>query len=94
MPRKSASSAAAFPRPSATPDHDLPEITEAMLDRAEIRVGGRLVRRGRPPSVAPKLAIKLRLDPDVVAHFRNLGPGWQTRINTTLRQAAKLKKIG
>ena len=94
MPRKSASSAAAFPRPSATPDEDLPEITEAMLDRAEIRVGGRLVRRGRPPSVAPKLAVKLRLDPDVVAHFRNLGPGWQSRINATLRQAAKLKKIG
>ncbi len=65
-----------------------------MLARAELRIGERVIRRGRPPSAAPKLAIKLRLDPDVVAYFRDLGPGWQTRINATLRRAAKLKKTG
>jgi hypothetical protein len=63
-----------------------------MLDRAELRIGDKLVRRGRPPSAAPKQAIKLRLDPGVLAHFRDLGPGWQTRINATLRRAAGLKK--
>ena len=76
------------------PDDDLPEVTDAMLARAELRIGDKLVRRGRPPLPAPKQAIKLRLDPDVLAYFRNLGPGWQTRINTTLRRAAKLKKAG
>jgi uncharacterized protein (DUF4415 family) len=38
--------------------------------------------------------VKLRLDPDGLAHFRKLGPGWQTRINATLRRAARLKKTG
>ena len=77
-----------------SPNDDLPEITAEMLERAELRIGDRVIRRGRPPSPAPKQAIKLRLDADVVAHFRNLGPGWQTRINATLRRAAKLKKTG
>ena len=76
------------------PDDDLPEITDDMLARAELRRGERLIRRGRPRSAAPKQAIKLRLDPDVLAYFRSLGPGWQTRINATLRRAAKLKKTG
>jgi uncharacterized protein (DUF4415 family) len=90
MPRKSANSGAASPRPSVmTPDDDLPEITDTMLDRAELRIGERVIRRGRPPSAAPKQAIKLRLDPDVLAYFRSQGPGWQTRINATLRRAAK-----
>jgi len=62
-----------------------------MLDRAELRVGNRLIRRGRPPLDAPKQAVKLRLDPEVLAYFRSTGPGWQTRINETLRRAAKRK---
>jgi len=74
------------------PDDDLPEITAEMLDRADLYHGDKLIRRGRPPSPAPKEAIKLRLDPEVLAYFRSLGPGWQTRINATLRRAAKLKK--
>jgi len=48
-------------------------------------------RRGRPPSEHPKEAIKLRIDPDVLAYFRATGPGWQTRMNDALRRAAKLK---
>jgi uncharacterized protein (DUF4415 family) len=46
-------------------------------------------RRGRPPLDNPKMAVKLRLDPDVVAHFKSGGPGWQTRINETLRRSLK-----
>jgi len=46
----------------------------------------------RGPQKAPtKQAVKLRLDPDVLAHYRNTGPGWQTRINADLRRSAKLK---
>jgi uncharacterized protein (DUF4415 family) len=71
------------------PDDDLPEITDDMLAHAELRIGERVVRRGRPPSAAPKQAIKLRLDPEVLEYFRGQGPGWQSRINATLRRAAK-----
>ena len=73
---------------------DAPEITAEMMARADLYHGDKLIRRdpGRPPSAAPKQAVKLRLDADVLAHFRETGPGWQTRINETLRRAAKLKK--
>lgn len=92
MAKNSEKSAAASPRRSPTrPDNDLPEITDDMLDRAEFRVGDRLIRRGRPPLDAPKQAVKLRLDPEVLAYFRGTGPGWQTRINDTLRRAARRK---
>jgi uncharacterized protein (DUF4415 family) len=73
---------------------EIPEITDEVLERADLYHGDKLIRRGRPPSAAPKEAIKLRLDPDVLAYFRGLGPGWQTRINEALRRAAKLKKVG
>jgi uncharacterized protein (DUF4415 family) len=49
-------------------------------------------RPGRPRKQAPKEQVTLRLDPDLLAHFRRLGPGWQSRINDALRDAAGLKK--
>jgi len=69
---------------------DAPELTEEWFARAELRVGDKLVRRGRPKLEAPKARITLRLDPDVLAHFRESGPGWQTRVNDALRKAAGL----
>jgi uncharacterized protein (DUF4415 family) len=36
--------------------------------------------------------VKLRIDADVVAHFRATGPGWQTRINAALRRIAAREK--
>jgi uncharacterized protein (DUF4415 family) len=62
-----------------------------MAERADLYHGDKLIRRGRPPSDNPKQALKLRIDADVVEYFRHTGPGWQTRINDTLRRAAKLK---
>jgi uncharacterized protein (DUF4415 family) len=50
-----------------------------------------LVRRFRGPQKRPtKRLISLRLDPDVIEHFRSRGPGWQARINATLRKAVGL----
>jgi uncharacterized protein (DUF4415 family) len=69
---------------------DAPELTTEYFERADVYRGEKLIRRGRPPSEHPKEAIKLRIDPDVLAHFRATGPGWQTRINDALRRAAKL----
>jgi len=33
--------------------------------------------------------VTLRLDSDALAAFRATGPGWQTRINETVKRAAK-----
>jgi uncharacterized protein (DUF4415 family) len=42
-------------------------------------------KRGRPKSPAPKHQVTLRLDRDVIAGLRSTGRGWQTRVNTALR---------
>ena len=60
---------------AAKPFEDLPASLKAKLTR------------GRPRLETPKIAVKLRLDQDVVARFKAGGPGWQTRINDTLRKA-------
>ena len=43
-----------------------------------------IVRRGLKP-VPAKTSISLRVDADVLAWFKGLGPGYQTRMNTVLR---------
>lgn len=68
---------------------DAPELTEKMLDCAEIRHGDKVIKRGRPPLAQPKEAIKLRIDQDILTAYRKTGSGWQTRINADLRKAAK-----
>lgn len=93
MTRKAAAS------PPVLDDEDTPEWTDDQLDRAEFAVGGKvlrpangtLTRAGRPPlGDATKQQVTLRLDPDVLAKFREGGPGWQGRINAALRAAAGL----
>lgn len=69
---------------------DAPELSDAQLASAVVEIGGKPVR-GRPRLQNPKTAIKLRIDSDIVRYFRSTGPGWQTRINDTLRRAAKRK---
>lgn len=84
-------------------DPDLPEWTDEMFEHAEVRAGGKLIRRatgylskegfkvGRPPKgAAAKSQVTLRLDPDVIARFKEGGPGWQSRMNEALRKAAGL----
>lgn len=72
-------------------DYDeIPELTDEDFARGVWHIGGVPVSRGRPKSKAPKRAVSLRLDPDVVAYFRRSGRGWQSRINAALRKAAKL----
>ena len=66
---------------------DAPEWTQEMFDRAEIRIGDKVIRRGRPPG-STKTQVSLRLDQDVLAAFRAEGPGWQSRMNAALRKAA------
>ena len=70
---------------------DAPELTREWFAKADLYETGKLIRRGgRPKKDSPKEAVSIRLDADVVAHFREEGPGWQSRINAALRKAAGL----
>jgi len=61
-----------------------PEFFEALEKR----------RRGQrgPQKMPTKVAISIRLSRDVVEAFKAKGPGWQSRIDETLR--ASLRKTG
>jgi hypothetical protein len=69
---------------------EIPELTDEWFRRATLHFGGVPVKRGRPKLDDAKQPVSLRLDPDVIAHFRRTGRGWQSRINAALRKAAKL----
>ncbi len=45
--------------------------------------------RGRPKADVTKVQMNLRLDRDAVEAFKATGPGWQTRMNDALVEAAK-----
>ena len=62
------------------------ELNESWFEQAGLWVGEALVSRGRPRTPAPKVAINIRLSPDVLARFKSTGRGWQTRINQVLEQ--------
>ena len=50
-------------------------------------------QRGPQKSKPVKARVSLRLDPDIITHFKKHGPGWQSRINATLRKALRLPKV-
>jgi uncharacterized protein (DUF4415 family) len=55
------------------------------------------MRGARGPQKAPvKERVGMRLDADIVRHFRDTGPGWQSRVNDVLRAhlASQDKSIG
>ena len=77
---------------------EIPELPDDFFERAQISIGGKVIRPangtltkpGRPKSPNRKQSVHLRLSPEVLKYFRATGPGWQTRIDETLRKAAKL----
>jgi uncharacterized protein (DUF4415 family) len=71
---------------------EIPELTDEWFDKAEIRIGDKVIRPGRPPLPQTKVQTTLRLDQDVIDHFRAGGRGWQSRINAALRDAIAPKK--
>jgi len=46
--------------------------------------------RGRPKIAAPKQAVTLRIDPDVIESYKNRGKGWRSIMTEDLRKAAGL----
>lgn len=90
-------------QPGVDPD-DAPELTVADFARGIWRIGDKLVTReqaqaeiarrvGRPAAVVVRPMVSMRLDPDVVAHLRASGKGWQTRVNALLREAVALGRV-
>ena len=61
---------------------DIPPLTPAFWAKARLRLPAR------------KKPVTLRLDPDVLAWFRTLGRGYQTRINAVLRSYVQAAKHG
>ncbi|MEI4481414.1 MULTISPECIES: BrnA antitoxin family protein [unclassified Phyllobacterium] len=78
---------------SITPEEDA-ALTKAALDDPDTVLITSLTKRrpGRPIAAAPKMPVSIRLSPDVLDYYRSTGPGWQSRIDETLRKAAGLKK--
>ena len=68
---------------------DAPELDDAWFDKADLMIGRKVIRRGRPPGSSKQL-VSLRLDKAVLDAFRATGPGWQSRMNLALRKAAGL----
>ncbi len=61
-------------------------IADVPVTRAQASVEVAKRSRGRPKSDSTKVAVKLRLDPDLLAVLRATGDGWQTRVNRILRE--------
>ncbi len=72
--------------PDAAPDLSAPEW-RARFDKVA-------VKRGRPKLARTKVSTTIRLDADVIEGFKTQGPGWQSRINATLRRALSRSKAG
>lgn len=67
---------------------EIPEITDEWISGADLYVGEKLIRRGRPKLESPKQLLSLRLSPEVIARWRSSGPGWQTRMASALEKTA------
>ena len=73
-------------RTSSKASKELPELSDEMLSRAVLKRAGKRV--GRPKSENPKVAISIRLPPDVLERWRATGIGWQTRMANVLSKRA------
>jgi uncharacterized protein (DUF4415 family) len=87
-------------RRAAAADPDAPDMSDDDLARMRpasemlpmifgAENGAKLMRRrGRPAKAITKEAVNVRYDRDVLEAFRAGGEGWQTRMNTALREWA------
>jgi uncharacterized protein (DUF4415 family) len=91
-----------MPRKAKEPvfDDDNPEWTKADFANATRFDGVKMsdltpemlarVKNTRGPQKAlTKVAVSIRLSPEVISHFKAKGPGWQSRIDDALRKIAR-----
>ena len=86
MPKSKPSTPATFVDPD-----EAPELSADWFEQADLK-GGKLVRRGRPSSPDKQQLVSLRLSPDALNGLKQSGPGWQTRIDDTLRLSLKKQR--
>jgi uncharacterized protein (DUF4415 family) len=86
-----------MPKSKITPTEN-PEWTTADFKRATRLQGASLtetvatLRRGRGPQVKPKkVAISIRINPQIIEHFKAEGAGWQARMEKVLMKASGIK---
>ena len=79
------------------PDEENPEWTAEDFTRAKPAheiLSAEVIsafRKTRGPQKSPKkVPVSIRLSPDVIEHFKATGPGWQRRIDETLKDAVGL----
>jgi uncharacterized protein (DUF4415 family) len=81
-------------------DDDSPEWTKADFAKATRFDGVKMkdltpemlarIKKTRGPQKTPtKVAVSIRLSPEVISHFKDKGPGWQSRIDEALRKIAR-----
>ncbi|QCM12368.1 BrnA antitoxin family protein [Agrobacterium tumefaciens] len=83
-------------------DPDAPEATEEEMAQAKPfrevfpdlakSIDREIARRGRPKAETQKTPVTIRLDPEVVEHYKAMGKGWQSRINSDLRKLSGLSQ--
>jgi uncharacterized protein (DUF4415 family) len=73
--------AGARPAAEVLPEIFPPEVVAEMLKP-----------RGRPRALRLKAHVNLRLDADVLEYFKAQGKGYQTRINSVLREAMRRER--
>ena len=61
---------------------ELPELTDAMLERGVVK------RAGRPVAANPRRLVTIRLPDSVLTAWKATGPGWQTRMAEVLSKRA------
>lgn len=71
---------------------DLPELTDEAMDRAVYKVAG--VEKNPPKhrgkqKTPTKIALQIRLPPEVVKYFKAEGSGWQSHIGEVLKKWIK-----
>jgi uncharacterized protein (DUF4415 family) len=82
-------------------DDDNPEWTKADFAKATKWPAGvrlqdvtpsqlaQIVGKRGPQKAPTKVAVSIRLSPEVISYFKAKGPGWQSRIDTALRKIAR-----
>ena len=79
-------------------DPDNPEWTTADFQKAKpaselpAEVLAAFPRTRGPQKAPTKVAVSLRLSPEVIEHFKATGTGWQTRIDETLKKTISQQK--
>lgn len=73
---------------------DAQELTDEFFNEAELYEDDKFVQKGRgKQKAAKKELVSIRLSPEVLEYFRGTGPGWQTRVDNSLKTLIARKQL-